>query len=164
MQIRNETPQDHSAADQINEIAFGGPDEAALVRALRSSALLSLVAVIDGVPAGHVLFSPLPLVRGDERLAAAALAPLAVLPEFQRQGVGSALSRAGLERLGDCPVVIVLGDPAYYGRFGFRAAAGFGVSGKYAGAGDAFMALELAPGALAGGEWRTDYPAAFDGV
>jgi len=164
MQIRNETIEDHSAIDQIHERAFGGQAEAALVRAIRPTALASLVAVVDDAPVGHVLFSPLPLRRGAESIAAAALAPLAVLPEHQRCGAGSALTRAGLERLESCPVVIVLGDPAYYARFGFRPAAGFGVTGEYAGAGNAFMALELSAGALAGGGWQTQYPDAFHGV
>ena len=164
MRIRKETPADHKSVEAIHDAAFKGPAEAGLVRALRPTALASLVAEVDGAIAGHVLFFPLPLLRGDERMEAVGLAPLAVRPDSQRTGIGSALTRAGLERLDGYPLVVVLGDPAYYGRFGFSPGSGLGLTSRYADAGDAFQALELIEGALKGGGWTTVYPAAFDAV
>jgi predicted N-acetyltransferase YhbS len=103
--------------------------------------------------------------RGNtSRLSALALAPLAVLPDFQRRGLGAALVHAGLDhcRQRETDVVIVLGDPAYYGRFGFSAARAAGLESPYAG--DSFQALELRPGALDTGRGRVHYAAPFSEI
>ena len=151
--IRPERPGDAPAIADINDRAFGGSDESKLVDAIRRSGqpVISLVAVIDGTPAGHILFSPVTIDVPDPPVALG-LAPMAVLPERQRQGVGSKLVEAGLSecRRRGCEVVIVLGHIEFYPRFGFRPARLLGLRTEYADAGDAFMAIELKQGVLAG--------------
>lgn len=112
--------------------AFGGPNEAALVARLHAdgAAAIALVACIGGAVAGHILFSPM-----IAPMRALALAPLAVAPEHQRRGIGAALVRAGMARAAaeGCQAVFVLGDPAYYRRFGFSAESARGFASPYAG-------------------------------
>jgi len=150
--IRTETPDDVAGIRVVNSLAFERDDEANLVDALRSEGCvrLSLVAVAGKQVIGHILFSKLKIVRPDATVEALALAPLAVLPEFQRQGIGSALMRQALEQCASAgnQIVLVLGWPDYYARFGFSAALARPLTSPYAG--DHFMALELASGALAG--------------
>lgn len=112
--------------------------------------MASLVAVQGGRIVGHILFSRLVIEAGERIIEAAALAPMAVHPECQRQGIGSALVRAGLEacRAAGIAAVVVLGHADYYPRFGFSAAAARGLRCPFPEAGDAFMALELKAGAL----------------
>lgn len=166
--IREETPRDAEAVFAINAAAFGRDDEARLVEALRrdDECLLSLVAEIDGAVVGHVLFHRLPVVNatGERLFEAASLAPLAVLPARQKQGLGSQLVRAGLEtlRTRNVPAVIVLGEPHYYGRFGFEHATAARLETPYAC--PEFQALELIPGSLASLTGRVVYPRAFDSL
>jgi putative acetyltransferase len=163
--IRPAALGDAAAIRTVVHAAFAREDEAALVERLRhDGAVLAELVATDGAAAvvGHVLFSAVPVAAdgADAVIPAAALAPLAVLPEHQRRGVGAALVTAGLEacRARGVAAVLVLGDPAYYRRFGFAAEAARGLRTPFAG--PAFMALELIPGALArGGVVR--YPAAF---
>lgn len=116
--IRPETRADHDAIDALHRAAFGSQAEARLVRDLRAAGdlSLSLVAVAGGAVLGHLALSPL---TGDQ--PAMALAPLAVAPGAQGLGIGGALIGAVFDRAATTPIV-VLGDPAYYGRFGFRPA------------------------------------------
>lgn len=94
------------------------------------------------------------------------LAPMAVLPEYQNKGIGSALVRAGLEQCRNLgfAAVIVLGHPEYYPRFGFKPAAGFGIDSKYDIPEEVFMAIELEPGALSDLSGRAQYHEAFDSL
>ncbi|TAJ70959.1 MAG: N-acetyltransferase [Phenylobacterium sp.] len=160
--IRYARAADHPAIAEVVEAAFGQPDEARLVERLRAAGdvLFELVALDDGVVAGHVLFSRL---WADSQQLYAALAPLAVRPGLQRTGVGSALTRASLEQAREFGAhgVIVLGHPAYYPRFGFSAAAAAKVRSVYAG-GPGFMALALEPGAF-DAPLSIIYPDAFAG-
>jgi putative acetyltransferase len=160
--IRPETPDDHAAIRAVNCRGFGGEDEADLVDRLRAEglAIASLVAVESERILGHILFSELPIETGSGTIRAAALAPMAVLPERQNQGIGSALVREGLEacRRGGIEAAIVLGHPAYYPRFGFSAKTAEALRAPFSG--PAFMALELAPGALAPGG-TVKYPSPF---
>lgn len=130
--IRPERPEDAPAIRSILVAAFGGEDEARLVERLRADgdAALSLVAVEEGRVVGHVLFS-----RLAAPFPALALAPLAVDPARQRSGIGAALVRAGVATAGReaWAGVFVLGEPAYYGRFGFRADLAAGFASPYAG-------------------------------
>jgi putative acetyltransferase len=147
--VRPEGPADRDAIDALLEAAFGGRWEADLVRRLRDGGALahSLVAATgDGAIVGHVAFSPLPIATDGGPVAALALAPLAVAPWRRRQGVGSLLVRAGRPGASDAgaPLVVALGDPAYYGRFGFRAEAAAGLRRPFAGA--ALQGLALHPG------------------
>ena len=148
--IRREKPGDEAAVHRVNAIAFGGPDEATLVDALRANGgvTLSLVAEAEGSVVGHVLFSP---VRIDPKGSAIGLGPMAVLPVHQRHGIGGRLVREGLEllRLAGHGAVVVLGHPEYYPRFGFSRASGFGLWCEFDCPDEAFMAIELIPEALA---------------
>lgn len=149
--IRTIEDRDFAAVRAVVTAAFGQAEEADLVERLRADgdALVELVAAPGGEVAGHVLFSRLALVGVGEALAAAALAPVSVAPAMQSGGMGGALIRAGLERCGalGLAAVVVLGHPGYYPRFGFSAEAARGLEAPFSG--PAFMALELAPGALA---------------
>ncbi len=162
--IREEIAADHDAVRNLNQLAFNGQAEAELVDRLRSSgaAIVSLVAVENGEVIGHILFSDLPIETGRGVLHAVSLAPMAVAPGCQRRGIGSALVGRGLElcRERGQSIVVVLGHAQYYPRFGFSAALARNLLGPYSG--DAWMALELVPGALDGIGGTVRYPAAFD--
>jgi putative acetyltransferase len=162
--IRAEEQSDWTAVGAVHEAAFRRPQEARLVEALRASgqARISLVAVADGAVVGHVLFSPV-AASGLAANACVGLAPLAVLPAHQRRGIGGALANAGLEacRRAGFAAAVVLGDPAYYRRFGFVSARQFGLSSEYDAPDDAFMALELRAGGLAGAKGPCRYADEF---
>lgn len=152
--VRDETPSDRDAVRVVNERAFGGAAEADLVDALREGARphVSLVAESEGRVVGHIFFSPVVIESVSGASEAFALGPMGVLPEVQRQGVGSELIRRGLEecrRLGH-EVVFVLGHPEYYPRFGFAPAAAKGLRCEYPVPDEVFMVAELREGALAG--------------
>jgi putative acetyltransferase len=148
--IRDEQASDVAAIRDINRRAFGQEQEANIVDALRANgaSLLSLVASEDGQVVGHVMFSPID-VNG---IVGAALAPLAVVPERQRRGIGARLVEAGCERLsrGGCPFIIVLGHATYYPRFGFRPASRFGISCEWEVSDEVFMMLVLDETRMAG--------------
>ena len=115
-------PEDDASIEALYRAAFPDEDLLPLVRKLRASPdVLSLVALVEGELAGHIAFATCHV--GVPPAMAALLGPLAVAPAFQGQGVGGALVNAGLEMLEEIGMacVFVLGDPAYYGRFGFEA-------------------------------------------
>lgn len=152
--VRPERLAERAAIRQVNTLAFGRPNEAALVDALRKRGrpYLSLVAIEDGRIVGHIFFSPVILESEGGTFPIFGLAPMAVLPECQRRGIGSRLVWRGLEecaRIGQT-VVVVLGHPGFYPRFGFVPASRKGLYCEYAVPDDAFMAAELLPGALQG--------------
>jgi putative acetyltransferase len=167
MIIRAEVAADHKAIQAIVTAAFGQPDEARLVEALRLATEydpeLSLVAVEDEEVLGHVLLTAITIDTERGPSPALALAPVAVSPERQRHGVGSALIREALKRAKNKghEAVIVLGHPEYYPRFGFVPASQFGIRVSFAVPDEAFMALELKPGALEGRAGAVRYPPAF---
>jgi len=144
--IRSETVDDRDAVYRVHAAAFGRPAEADLVDRLRPAARpqVSLVAVEDGEVVGHVFFSPVTVESSAAVFTAFGLAPLAVLPGFQRRGVGTALVREGLRacrRLGH-HIVFVLGHPEYYPRFGFETAAARALTSVYDVRPEAFMVAE----------------------
>jgi putative acetyltransferase len=148
IKIREEIFKDIDAIRTINEQAFGQPQEANIVDKLRANCdgLLSLVALQDEKIIGHILFSPVTIEGHHGFLEGMGLAPMAVLSEFQRQGVGSMLIRAGIEILkkSGCPFIIVLGHPEYYPRFGFEPASRYRIRSQWEGVPDhAFMILWL---------------------
>jgi putative acetyltransferase len=164
MIVREETRGDHAAIRTLKLQAFGGAHEAGLINRLRADELaaVSLVAVDEGGIVGHIMFSTLGVTMDGWMVRSAALAPMAVAPARQRQGIGSALVRRGLEAMIEqgFEAVFVLGHPAYYPRFGFSAALARRLTSAYTG--DAFMALELSADALSGDVGYVTYPDAFD--
>lgn len=160
--IRDATPRDFAAIRAIIRHAFEGDDEADLVESLRddSDMLVELVADSDGALHGHIGYSRLRIERDEGALHCAALAPVSVLPAFQRKGTGGALIKAGNARCLDigCTAIIVLGHADYYPRFGFSAEIAKSLSAPFAG--PSFMALEFQPGALKSGG-RVRYAKAF---
>jgi putative acetyltransferase len=148
---------------RVNAAAFGGSDEADLVDKLRGDehALISLVAEFEGNIVGYTMFSRMWINTSPKLVSAVALAPVAVLPEHQRKGIGGLLIQHGLEllRIRGERIVIVVGHPAYYPRFGFSADKAKLLESPFRS--EAFMAMELSPGALDGIQGSVVYPPAF---
>ena len=169
--IRHETPADLTVVHAVNIQAFDGREaEAGLVDAVRQSENyipeLSLVAEESWQILGHILFSRLHIETENGSVPALALAPMAVLPCYQKQGIGSQLVRRGLAicKSLEHGIVIVLGHPAYYPRFGFSAYLAKSLECPFGDCGEAWMALELIPSALRGVRGKVVYPAVFQGV
>jgi len=166
--IRRETPKDIDSIRYVNEQAFGQKEEAEIIDKLRKRDVvtLSLVAVQADQIVGHILFSPVSVESEYSSFEAITLAPMAVLPEYQRKGIGSQLVRVGLEeclRLGH-EIMVVLGHPDYYPRFGFVPASTYGIKCKYDVPDEVFMALELRQGALSGRSGVVKYQPEFNEV
>ena len=166
--IRSETTGDQESVRRVNELAFGGRNEADLVDALRTNArpYVSLVAVIDDTVVGHIFFSPVSVETDAGDFTAMGLAPMSVLPEYQNQGIGSMLVREGLK---DCQhlgqdIVVVLGHPKYYPRFGFIPASRKGLRSEYDVPDDVFQVTELREDALGGRRGLVRYHPSFQGV
>jgi len=164
MDIRPERPADISGIRAVNLGAFETSTEAKLVDTLRRQAepIVSIVAEDGGTIVGHVLCSPVTLLPHPE-LRIFGLAPMAVAPARQRQGIGSALVREALKQCVDLGfgAVVVLGHPNYYPRFGFTRASQFGLTCEYEVPDDVFMALELHEHSLRAKSGRIQYHAAF---
>jgi putative acetyltransferase len=161
--VRSEKPEERGEIRVINEAAFGGLDEADLVDRLRHEGvvLASLVAELENKIVGHILFCRMSIDTTTGPVPAVALAPIAVLPEQQRRGVGGHLIRHGVDWLrgrGE-QIVIVVGHPDYYPRFGFSIDKARSLANPFPP--EAFMALELQPGALDGICGKVRYPDAF---
>ena len=161
--IRLARPDDDLAIHEVHRTSFPTEDEARLADRLRTDgdALVSVVAALGGAIVGHVLFSRMGIVGSTGEIPAVALAPVAVRPDWRCRGFAAAAIEEGLrlcaargER-----IVLVLGDPAYYRRFGFAAEAAAAIEGPWPG--PHFMALALVPGALDGIAGRVCYPSAF---
>ena len=163
--IRAENPTDRDAIHRVVELAFGRRGEADLVDALRENAspYISLVAVVDVQIVGHIFFSPVTVEGESVTFTAMGLAPMAVLPEYQNQGIGSQLVREGLKECTriDYDIVVVLGHPEFYPRFGFAPASRKGLSSEYDVRDEVFMALELSEGALGGRSGLVKYHPEF---
>src|SRR5688500_12949132 len=153
-------PEELAAIREVNEAAFGGSDEADLVDNIRvgEHQLLSLVAEVERRVVGHLLFSRMWVESLSDTTEAVALAPVAVLPDHQRKGIGSSLIQEGLQllrRKGE-RIVIVVGHSDYYPRFGFSSQLVEHIESPFPR--DVFMAMELEPGALAGVKGTVKYP------
>ncbi len=152
--IRRETPEDIDSIRYVNEQAFSQKEEANIIEKLRNRNALtfSLVAIQDGEIVGHIAFSSVVIESKDSSFKAIALAPMVVLPKYQRKGIGSQLVWAGLEecrRLGH-EIIVVLGHPAYYPRFGFVPAGPKGIDCEFEVPEEAWMVLGLRADALTG--------------
>lgn len=166
--VRAELPEDREAVSRVVEQAFGRPDEAVLVDAIRAlRGAVSLVAEWRNEVVGHVFFSPV-TIRADDGAtrSALALAPMAIAPKQQRLGLGGLLVRSGIEACRELGVarVFVLGHPNYYPRFGFELAAPHGLHYQSAAFDGAFFVMALAPDGLDGVSGMVEYAAAFGAV
>ena len=168
--LRQEKAENYSSIRKVNEIAFRQPNEGILVDKLRENPAfikeLSLVAELNGEIIGHILFFPIWIVDGQNRFRSLALAPMSVLPGFQKNGIGSQLVIKGLEtsrKLG-FKSVIVLGHSAYYPKFRFVAASRYEIKSPFDVPDEVFMAIELEPNGLEGVTGIVEYPKEFEEV
>jgi len=165
--VRPAWPDDSAAIREVHIAAFGGPVEAKLVSLIteREKAVISFVAVTDSRVVAHILFSLVTVANAPPVFKALGLGPVAVLPVYQKQGIGFKLIQAGLEKCRQAryDAVVVLGDPAYYSRFGFQRAADFGLDNEY-GALEEFMVLTLHDRALMGVSGMVKYAPEFNEV
>jgi putative acetyltransferase len=163
LEVRPERPGDMPGIRAVLTSAFGGPAEAGLVDALRGGSAwlpsLSMVAVREQTVIAYALLSRI-VVAGDADVPALALGPVGVRRDVQRQGLGTAVVRSALAGASGERLVIVLGDPRYYRRFGFVPAASLGVTGPWRSFGEAWQALLLDGSRPAPGEAL--YPDAWD--
>ena len=166
--IRPEKPTDDAAIRQVHSLAFGRPQEADLVEALRRAEALtiSLVAVQGDHLVGHIAFSPVTITADTTTINALGLGPLGVVPEHQNTGIGSKLVEAGLQACSAMHVgiVIVLGHPHYYPRFGFTPAKPYSIIWEYDAPEAAFMVKELQEGTLTQTRGVVKYHPEFDHV
>ena len=166
--ILHERPEDANAIRFVLEEAFGQSNEADLVDALRRRATLtlSLVALRENEVVGHILFSPVTIESAGSSFNAIGLGPMAVLPPYQGKGIGSQLVRIGLEqcRQAGHEIVVVLGHPDFYGRFGFVPTRHRGIHCEFDVPDDVFMVMELCQGALAGRGGLVKYQPEFKSV
>lgn len=168
--VRAERVEDYGAIAELNREAFGQDNEANLIMRVRQAPdfdpALSLVALDADHVVGHILFSQVHIETTADVRPALALAPMAVRPALQGRGVGSQLVRAGLEacRQRNHEIVIVVGHPDYYPRFGFAPAEPLGLRAPFPVPEEAFMALALVPGALDGLSGVVRYPPWFEGA
>jgi len=167
MLIRVEEEHDKDPVYSVNRSAFETQSEAELVDAIRKHAkpIVSLIAEEKGTLVGHIMFSPVSL-SGHPDFKLMGLAPMAVVAEYQRKGVGSNLIREGLKkcRLLGFQAVVVLGHPAYYPRFGFRPSYRYGIDSEYDVPENVFMILELSPGVLLNKNGRITYHSVFGDI
>lgn len=162
--IRDEQAADYDAVYQLNVAAFPTTEEANLVNQLRERAepCISLVAENQSTVIGHIMLTPVMLDAATE-LRLMGLAPMAVLPKMQNQGIGSLLVTAGLQRCQELGIgaVVVLGHPQYYPSFGFVPASQFGISSHYDVPDEVFMIQQLIPDYLAHHSGKISYHPAF---
>jgi putative acetyltransferase len=166
--VRQEGGGDQVAIRRVNDAAFGQTDESRIVDAVRQAghSAISLVAEDDSGIVGHILFTPVFIEPRESRIVVLGLGPLAVLPAVQRQGIGTRLTEAGLRecaRVG-CQVVVVVGHPEFYPRFGFRPGSRYDLRSEFDVPDDVFMATELEVGALARCRGLVRYVAEFGGA
>ena len=166
--VRPEQSEDTTAIHRLNVLAFDRANEADLVDLLRSSGALtlSLVAVVDGGIVAHIVFSPVIIESTNSRVEALGLGPLAVLPGRQGLGFGTKLVEAGLS---DCAksghrIVVVLGDPDFYRRFGFVSAKSYGIQWEHDVPEEVFLVKELEDGALSQVKGVVRYRPEFNAV
>lgn len=165
IEIRREQERDLSQVYGVNVAAFGRDAEAGLVDRLRKiEGYLAYVAHLNERVVGHISFSPVTL--DGTQCQFVGLAPMSVLPEFQRQGIGSLLVYRGVEgcRSGGCSAIFVMGHPRYYSKFGFQVANRYGFECEYKVKAENFMVLELQARAFEGKGGLIKYDPVFRGI
>ena len=163
--VRAEQAQDIPGVREVNQSAFGQPQEGRIVDALRDACrdVLSLVAVYRERVIGHILFSPVSIAMQERTVTGMGLAPMSVLPEFQKKGIGTTLVRTGIFslRARACPFIIVLGHPQYYPRFGFEKASVYHIESEWDVPEEAFMIMVLDDIAMKGVQGTACYRPEF---
>jgi len=161
IKFRQEKPGDQLAIRGVNVQGFGTSEEADLVDALRqaNAIVLSMVALDGEDIIAHILFTEVVVTRADSRFTGIGLGPMAVLPCYQRKGIGSRLLQIALDKCRrlDYDFVVVLGHPEFYSKFGFSPAKPYGISCEFDAPDEAFMVLELRENALAGSSGIVHY-------
>lgn len=165
--IRKEILEDHKAVREINDKAFGQPEEGRIVDKIREACeeIISLVAVEDKKVIGHIFFSPAIINHNEKEIKGMGLAPMAVHTEHQNKSIGSLLVNEGIKRVKEtgCPFIIVLGHEKYYPRFGFEAASKYGIISQWEGVPDeAFMVMILDKDSMKGISGMATYRKEFD--
>jgi putative acetyltransferase len=166
--MRPEAATDFQGIKEVNDLAFGQPNESLLVEKLRSHPdfikELSIVADLDGSIIGHILFFPIEINQNLNTYQSLALAPMAVTPDYQNKGIGGQLIRTGLEIAKErgFKSVIVLGHKDYYPRFGFAPAAKWRIIAPFDVPEEVFMAIALVPDGLKNISGRVKYPKEFE--
>ncbi len=164
--IRKEEEKDHKNIYEVNKLAFEQENESKLIEKIRVGSNfipdLSLVADINNRIVGHILFSKIKII-GNSIFETLALAPMAVLPEFQKRGIGSNLINRGMEKAMELGFdsIIVLGHKDYYPKFGFKRASKWNIKCCFEVPDEVFMAVELIDGALEGKDGTIKYPDEF---
>lgn len=168
--VGQEADKDYRGITNVNNLGFGQKNEGRLILRLRKTKKfipeLSLVAEIKGRIVGHILFYPIEIKSEGKIFPSLALAPMAVLPEYQKKGIGGKLVREGLKRARKLGFksVIVLGHAAYYPRFGFEPASRWSIRSAFDVPDDVFMALELVKDGLKDVQGTIEYPPEFNDV
>nr|NQU90666.1 N-acetyltransferase [Bacteroidota bacterium] len=168
IRIKSETKQDYRSITLINDDAFGQKTEGILINSLRMlegyNPQLSLIAFADQTPVGHILFFPVKIQTATASYECLSLAPIAVISEFQKEGIGGRLIKHGLKKAGELGYdsVFVLGHPGYYPRFGFEKANTWGIGCPWEVPDEAWMAIELIAGSLKGKQGMVVFPTEYD--
>jgi putative acetyltransferase len=166
--IRPEREKDYPKIREVNDLAFGQENEGILIKKLRQTEKfireLSLVAELDDEVVGHILFYPVVIRSAPLKFQTLSLGPMAVSPEYQRQGIGSQMVKEGLETAKTLGYksVIVVGHPEYYPRFGFKPASQWKIKVPFDVPDEAFLALELVIDELKGKSGTVEYPEEFN--
>jgi len=170
MNIRGEKISDYLEIAQVHDLAFRRKNEGWLVAGLRATGRfipkLSLVAEEQDRIFGHILFYPVWIINPTQSFPTLSLAPMAVLPSYQKRGIGSLLMQKGIKEAArtDFNSVIVLGHPDFYKKFGFEKASRWNIRLPFEAPEEAFLALELKKDALTRASGVVQYPDAFKRV
>lgn len=168
--IRPEKEKDYTGIIRVNDMAFKRKAEGKLIDELRKlenfDSRLSFVAEVDGEIIGHLLFTPVAIENNGQNYKTLTLAPMSILPEFQKRSVGRLLIIYGLQIAKETGYesVVVLGHPSYYPKLGFKPASRWNIKSPFPAPDNAFMAIELFPGSLDNVSGKVIFPSAFDEV
>ena len=168
--LRHESPADYPSITRVNDLAFGRKAEGKLINQLRSKDSfvneLSIVAEYEGQLVGHLLFTPVDIKNEFKSHQTLTLAPMAVIPEYQKKSLGSLMIIFGLQEARELGYrsVIVLGHPSYYPKFGFVPASKWNITSPFPAPDEAFMALELIPDSLVSIKGMVVFPTEFEGL
>jgi putative acetyltransferase len=168
--IRSEKPEDYQGIEWVNDLAFKRKAEGKLVEEIRKlpefEPKLSIVAIADDQIVGHTLFLPVLIKDEEKNHQTLTLAPMSVMPEYQKKSIGKMMIIFGLQLAKDLDYksVVVLGHPSYYPKLGFKFASKWNIKSPFPAPNDAFMAIELEKGGLDDIRGTVIFPAPFDDV